>query len=178
VSALERCVAQVRPGVALRSLAVSDDEVVLAGGGEVFRLPLDAQAATRQAVLVAALPQLRVRLPVAVPVPRFVGVMPDGTTPFTAERLLPGEPATRLDPIAVGQLAGVLAALAAVPEREARQWGVPGEGTLLHGALDGSALLVDATRGVLSGVVGWRLRLGDPADDRASLPEAVRGSLG
>ena len=162
----------------LRSLAVSDDEVVLTGGGEVFRLPLDPQAAARQAVHVAALPQLRTRLPVTVPVPRFVGVMPDGATPFTAERLLPGEHATRLDPIAVGQLAGVLAALAAVPEREAQQWGVPGEGSLLHGALDASALLVDPARGLLTGIVGWRLRLGDPAEDLARLPEAVRRALG
>ena len=178
MSALERAVAQVRPGVALRALAVHDDEVLLAGGGEVFRLPLAPSAAARHAVLVKALPELRSRVPVAVPVPRYAGVLPDGETPFTAEPLLPGEPATQLSAIAAGQLAGVLAALSGVPEREARQWGVPGEGSLLHGALDASALLLDPARGLLSGVVGWRPRLGDPADDLASLPEAVRTALG
>ena len=168
----------MRPGLALRTLAVHDDEVVLAGGGEVFRLPLDDAAATRQSALVAAMPQLRSRLPVTVPVPRYVGLMPDGATPFTAEPALLGERPATLDPIAAGQLAGVLAALAAVPEREARQWGVPGSGSLLHGALDDTALLLDPGRGLLSGVVGWRLRLGDPAEDLALLPEAVRAALG
>ncbi|MCW2681744.1 MAG: hypothetical protein JWM62_3145, partial [Frankiales bacterium] len=41
-----------------------------------------------------------------------------------------------------------------------------------------TALLVDSSRGVLSGAVSWRLRLGDPAEDLASLPEAVRAALG
>lgn len=168
----------MRPGVALRALAVHDDEVVLAGGGEVFRLPLTADTAERHAVLVTALPELRKRLPVTVAVPRYVGVLPDGQTPFLAEPLLPGEPTSGLGSIALGQLQGVLAALAAVPEREAQQWGVPGQGSLLHGALDATALLVDPARGVLTAVVGWRPRLGDPADDLASLPEAVRAALG
>ncbi len=154
-----------------------DDEVVLAGGTEVFRLPLSPEAAQRHAALVTALPELRTRLPLAVAVPRYVGLMPDRTTPFLSEPLLPGEPAERLGSIAAGQLAGVLAALAAVPEREAQQWGVPGQGVLLHGALDASALLVDPVRSVLTGVVGWRPRLGDPADDLAALPEAVRALL-
>ena len=162
----------------LRSLAVHDDEVVLASRTEVFRLPLDPSAAERHAVLVRTLPELRPRLPVAVAVPRYVGLMPDGATPFVAEPLLGGEQAAALGSIAVGQVAGVLAALAAVPEREARQWGVPGDGSLLHGALDRTALLVDPQRGVLSGVVGWRPRLGDPRDDLASLPEALRTALG
>ena len=162
----------------LRALAVHDDEAVLAGGDEVFRLPLTPQAAERHAVLLRALPELRTRLPVTVPVPRYVGLMPDGATPFLAERALPGEPVTTVGPIAAGQLAGVLAALAAVPPREAQQWGVQGEGSLLHGALDRTALLGDPARGVLTGVVGWRPRLGDPEDDVASLPEAVRAALG
>jgi aminoglycoside phosphotransferase (APT) family kinase protein len=163
--------------VPLRSLAVYDDEVVLAGGAEVFRLPLLPSAAARHAVLVRALPELRTRLPVTVPVPRYAGLMLDGATPFLAEPLLPGEPATALGTIAAGQLAGVLAALASVPEREAQQWGVAGRGTLLHGALDGSALLADPGRGVLSAVVGWRPRLGDPSDDLASLG-ALADALG
>jgi len=178
VSALERAVATVRPGVELRALAVHDDEVVLAGGGEVFRLPLTPEAVARHAVLVRALRELRTRLPVSVAVPRYVGVLPDGETPFLAEPLLPGQHARELGSIAAGQLAGVLAALAAVPEREAQQWGVPGQGSLLHGALDASAVLVDPARGVLSGVVGWRPRLGDAADDLAALPQAVRAALG
>lgn len=179
MSALERAVHSVRPGVDLRSRAVHDDEVVLAGGGEVFRLPLTPGAAARAAVLVRALPELRTRLPVAVAVPRYIGVLPDGTTPFTAEPELPGTPATALTRIAAGQLAGVLAGLAAVPAREARHWGVRGDtGTLLHGALDGTALLLDPGRGLLTGVVGWRLRIGDPAEDVASLPKAVRAALG
>lgn len=178
MSALERAVAQVRPGLPLTTLAVHDDEAVLTGGDEVFRLPLAPQAVERHAVLVRALPLLRTRLPVAVAVPRYAGVLPDGATPFTVEPRLTGVPADRLGTIATGQLAGVLAALAAVPPREAQQWGVTGDGTLLHGALDGTALLLDPERGVLTGVVGWRPRLGDPADDRASLPQAVRSALG
>lgn len=162
----------------LRALRVSDDEVVLAGGGEVFRLPLQPSAADRHATLVRALPELRTRLPVAVAVPRYVGVLPDGQTPFTAERELPGVATTQVEPIAAGQLAGVLAALAAVPEREAQQWGVPGSGSLLHGALDAHAVLSDPGRGLLTGIVGWRLRLGEPDDDRRTLPEAVRAALG
>ena len=166
----EDVVAAVRPGVALRRLASPDDEVVLAGGGEVFRLPLTAEAAARHAVLVRALPVLRLKLPVAVAPPRYVGVLQDAATPFVAEKRLPGEPLRgQLGPIAAGQLAGVLAALAAVPPREAQQWGVEGEGSLLHGALFPDAVLVDPRRGLLTGVVGWRPRLGDPADDRAAL---------
>jgi aminoglycoside phosphotransferase (APT) family kinase protein len=152
--------------------------VVLAGDDEVFRLPLHPDAVARQAILVRALPELRARLPIAIPVPRYVGVLTDGATPFTAERRLPGEHAETLSAIAAGQLAGMLAALADVPPREAQQWGVPGEGSLLHGRLDRTALLVDPQRGVLTGLVGWRLRLGDPADDLATLPEAVRRALG
>lgn len=40
---------------------------------------------------------------------------------------------------------------------------------MLHGALTPAAVLVDPARGVLAGIVDWRLRLGDPADDRAAL---------
>ena len=151
----------MRPGFALTALAVHDDEAVLAGGDEVFRLPLAPSAAERHAVLVRALPELRTRLPVAVAVPRYVGAMADGSTPFTAERRLPGSPATELGSIAAGQLEGVLAALAAVPVREARQWGVPGDGDVLrHGGLVRPALLADPQRGVLTGITGWRLHLG------------------
>ena len=166
----------MRPDVVLEQLAVHDDEVVLASADEVFRIPLAPEAAARHAVLVRALPELRTRLPVAVAPPRYVGVLPDGTTPFTAERRLPGGRVTTLGSIAAGQLAGVLAALAAVPAREAQQWGVAGEGeVLLHGALTPTALLGDSARGVLTGITGWRLRLGG-ADDavrpelRALLP--------
>lgn len=155
-----------------------DDEVVLAGNGEVFRLPLDETAARRHAALVRALPELRPRLPVPVPVPRYVGVLPDGTTPFTAEPELPGQPAGAVNAIAAGQLAGVLAALAGVPEREARGWGIAGTGVLLHGALDRTALLHDPRRGLLTGIVGWRPRLGEQAEDLAALPQAVREALG
>ena len=168
----------MRPGIVLRALAVHDDEAVLAGGGEVFRLPLSPEAAERHGVLLRVLPALRNRLPVAVAVPRYVGLMPDGATPFLAEPELPGEPVTGLGPIAAGQLAGVLAALADVPPREAQQWGVTGEGSLLHGALDRTALLHDPARGLLTGIVGWRPRLGDAAADLATLPQAVRAALG
>jgi len=44
MSALERAVLAVRPGVALRALAVHDDEVVLTGGDELFRLLLQPTA--------------------------------------------------------------------------------------------------------------------------------------
>ena len=173
--------AAARPGVAFRLRPDEHaDELVLLGGGEVLRLPLTPEAATRQAVLVRALPALRPLVPVAVPAPRYVGVLDDGLTPFTAEARLPGihplltsrQPA--LDGIALGQLAGLLAALAEIAPREAEQWGVTGAGRLRHGALDERALLVDPQRGVLVGVVGWRPLLGDPADDLASLPSALR----
>ena len=157
MSRLERLVADVRPGVELRALAVHDDEAVLAGADEVFRLPLQPSGATRLAVGVAALAVLRTRLPVAVAVPRWVGVMPDGATPFSAEPLLAGAPAAPvLGGIAAGQLAGVRAALAATPAREARQWGVDGDGELLVAS---ASLLADPTTGVLTGLVGLRLRL-------------------
>lgn len=146
----------VRPGLELEALAVHDDEVVLAGGDEVFRLPLTVQVAARHAVLVRALPELRTRVPVAVAPPRYVGVMADGTTPFTAERRLPGSPVTTLSSIAQGQLAGVAVAVEAVPAREARSWGVPGDGEVLHHAV---SLLGDPDRGVLTGLTGWRLEL-------------------
>lgn len=166
----EDAVRAVRPDVRVRCVRNDGDEVVLAGGDEVFRVPLTPAAVERHAVLVRALPVLRLKLPVAVAPPRYVGVLDDGTTPFLAERRLAGVPATgALGPIASGQLAGVLAALAAVPPREAQQWGVTGDGALLHGALAPTAVLVDAGRGVLTGIVGWRPRLGDPADDRAAL---------
>ena len=51
-------------------------------------------------------------------------------------------------------------------------------GVLLHGVLARSALLLDPRRGVLTGVVGWRLRLGDRADDLAGLDPALRAALG
>ena len=148
----EALVAVARPGVRLRRITgvpAYDGEVVLVGGGEVFRLPLTGAAAARAAVLVRALPALRVRLPVAVPLPRFVGVLADGSTPFTAERRLPGTPVEQPTGIAAGQLEGVLAALAEVTAHEAAQWGaatVPRPQVLLH----------DRGRGVLTGLVAWR----------------------
>ncbi len=167
MSRLERLVAEVRPGVALRALAVHDDEAVLAGGDEVFRLPLAPSGSQRLALLVTALPVLRTRVPLSVAIPRWIGVMPDGRTPFSAEPLLPGAPAGDLTAgtplsgaIAVGQRDGVLAALADVPVREARSWGVPGDGA---GLLAGATLLADPARGVLTGLVGWRLELSDDA---------------
>ena len=158
MSRLERLVQAVRPGVELTSLAVHEDEVVLAGGGEVFRLPLAPSGSARLAVLVAALPVLRGRVPVAVAVPRWIGVMPDGATPFTAEPLLPGTPAGPLvdGSIAAGQRDGVLAAVGAVAVREARAWGVPGDGELV---IADTTLLEDRARGVLTAAVGWRLRV-------------------
>jgi hypothetical protein len=165
---LVRAVATARPGVALsRRPSSRPDEAVLVGGGEVFRLPLAPSAVARAAVLVTALPRLRPLLPVAVPLPRWVGVLPDGTTPFTAERRLPGVRARTLDGIACGQVDGVVAGLLAVPPREAEQWGVPvlasGAGdapVLLHGALGLAALLADPRTGLLTGVVDWDLHLG------------------
>lgn len=164
MSGLEQVVRAVRPGVErLEVLAEGDDEVVLAGGAEVFRLPLSPEAVERHSVLVKALPVLRTRVPVAVAPPRYVGVLADGSTPFTAERRLPGGPVPALSGIAAAQLAGVVAALRAVPAKEARQWGVPGNGeVLVHGALATAALLGDGPR--LTGIVGWRLRLATEDD--------------
>ena len=156
----------MRPALTeLEVLAEHDDELVLAGGGEVFRLPLAPSGSERLAVLVRALPELAKRVPVAVAPPRWIGVLPDGETPFTAERRLPGtRPPARLGSIAASQLDGVLAAVADVPPREARQWGVPGTGDLLvPGQL---TLLADGPR--LTGVTGWRLWLGSAEDTRTS----------
>jgi hypothetical protein len=137
-------------------LAEHDDELVLTGGSEVFRLPLAPSGSDRLALLVRALPVLRSRVPVAVAPPRWVGVLPDGETPFTAESRLPGRPpGGPLGSIAEAQLAGVVAALADVPAREAQQWGVPGVGPTL--VSPGLGLLADGPR--LTGTTGWRLRL-------------------
>ncbi|MGZ6793967.1 MAG: hypothetical protein ACXVFV_13515, partial [Mycobacteriales bacterium] len=139
-------VAAVRPGVRLRQVA-ADDELVVVGGGEVFRLPLDEEAAARQRVLVASLPALAAVLPVAVPRPRWVGVLADGQTPFTGERRLPGVPVDVLEGIAAAQWEGVLAALEAVPPGQVREWG---------GLLRPTVRLADPARGVLTGLVAWR----------------------
>ena len=146
----------------LEVLAEHDDELVLVGGAEVFRLPLAPSGAERLAVLVRALPVLRTRVPVAVAPPHWIGVLPDGETPFTAEPRLPGRPpAGPLGSIAASQLAGVVVALADAVAREARQWGVPGDGDVLRAP--GLTLLADGPR--LTGLTGWRLVLGrvDPA---------------
>ena len=175
---MRESVAAVRPGVALREVPGPSDEVVLHGGGEVFRLPRTPAARDRLLGLVRVLPRLRPLLPVAVPAPRLVGVLPDGETPFTAEPRLPGVPPVgRLGSLAAGQLAGVVAALDAVPPREAASWGVAGTGVLLHGALSREALLVDPARGLLSGIVGWAPRLGERADDLAGLDADLRQAL-
>ena len=130
---------------------------MLHGGGEVLRLPRTPVAAARLLLLVRALPRLRPLVPLAVPAPRLVGVLPDGETPFTAEPRLPGVPVAAPDgPVAEGQHAGLVAALAAVPVREAQQWGVPGAGERLVGT---PVLLADPRRGVLTAAVGWDLRL-------------------
>jgi hypothetical protein len=158
LSDLVRAVRTARPALTdLERLAEHDDELVLAAGDEVFRLPLAPSGVERLAVLVRALPELRSRVPVAVAAPRWVGVLPDGETPFTAERRLPGTPPTApLGSIAAAQLAGVTAALADVRAREARQWGVVGDGDLLQAP--GLTLLADGPR--LTGTTGWRLLLG------------------
>ena len=84
-------------------------------------------------------------------------VLPDGETPFTSERRLPGtRPPDRLGSIAAAQVDGVLAAIADVPPREARQWGVPGDGLVLQAP--GLTLLAEGPR--LTGLTGWRLVLG------------------
>lgn len=123
------------------------DEAVLRGGGEVFRLPLTPEAVARQRALVKGLPALFAKLPVAVPRPRYVGVLADGETPFTAEGRLPGVPVGAVDGIAAAQWDGVLAALEAVTPGEVREWG---------GLYRPSVLLGDPARGVLTGLVEWR----------------------
>lgn len=171
-------VAAVRPGARLREVPGPPDEIVVHGGNEVFRLPRTPAARDRLLLAVRVLPRLQPLLPVAVPAPRLVGVLADGETPFTGEPRLPGVPATgNLSPIATGQLAGLVAALDALSPREAVSWGVPGEGVLLHGALTRAALLVDPSRGVLTGVVGWAPHLGDRAGELAGLDPALRAAL-
>jgi aminoglycoside phosphotransferase (APT) family kinase protein len=162
----EALVRAVRPGLVLhRRPSALDDELVLAGGGEVFRLPLATSAVQRAAVLVQALPKLRPLLPVALPSPRYVGVLADGATPFTAEARLPGVRPRALASIALAQLEGVVEALLAVSVREAQQWGVSGDGpALVHGALGLDALLADPRTGLLTGVVDWQLQLAAHVD--------------
>ena len=139
-------VATFRPGVALREFGRTADEMVIIGGGEVFRLPLTAAAVARQQVLVRSLPKLYDKLPVAVPRPKYVGVLTDGTTPFTAERRLPGLPVSEPTGIAAAQWEGVVVALDAVPPGEVREWG---------GLCRPTVLLGDPDRGVLTGLVAW-----------------------
>lgn len=179
MSAELRAARAARPDSELHVLADLPDELVLSAGSELLRLPRTPGAVARHAVLARALPVLRNRLPVAVAAPRYVGVLADGSTPLTAEPRLPGEPlgGRRLGAIAVGQLAGTLAALREVPEREAQSWGVDGAGTLLHGDLHPGALLVEPRTGLLTGIAGWRLRLGEPEDDLALLPADVAAAL-
>lgn len=167
---LVEAVRAVRPGLVLREATGPEDELVLHGGEEVFRVPRSPAALDRLLLVVRVLPRLRPLLPVAVPAPRLAGVLADGATPFAAERRLPGTAPGRLSAIAAGQLAGLLAALAAVPPREAASWGVPGDGdVLLHGALSPAALLADPARGLLTGVVGWAPRLGSAGEDASGL---------
>ncbi len=86
-------------------------------------------------------------LPVAVPRPRYVGVLADGETPFTGELRLPGVPAAELTGIAAGQWEGVQAALDEVGPGQVREWG---------GLFRPTLLLLDPRRGVLTGLVEWR----------------------
>ncbi len=150
---------RARPGVAFRVASGPVDELVLHGGGEVLRLPRSSEAAARIAVCARVLGRLAPLVPLAVPRPRLVGVTDDGE-PFSAEARLSGVAVEKgLDAIAAGQRDGVLAALAAVGERQAREWGVPGDGEALVSPL---TLLLDPRRGVLTGAVGWDLRLASP----------------
>lgn len=129
---------------------------MLHGGGEVLRLPRTPAAAGRILVCAHALGRLGPLVPVAVPRPRLVGVTDDGE-PFSAEARLPGVPVDGvLDAIASGQRAGLLAGLAGVGARQAREWGVLGDGDRLVGTM---TLLEDVRRGVLTGAVCWELRL-------------------
>lgn len=132
------------------------DELVLHGGGEVLRLPRTPEAASRILLCARVLGRLAPLVPIALPRPRLVGVTDDGE-PFSAEARLPGVPTHgALDAIASGQRDGLLAGLAAVGARQASEWGVPGHGDLLVSPM---TLLRDVRRGVLSGAVGWDLRL-------------------
>ncbi len=144
---MRELVRAVRPLVTLTEIAGPDDEVVFRGGGEVFRLPLTGEAVARQRALVKGLPVLFAKVPVAVPKPRWVGVLRDGQTPFTAETRLPGVALTELRGIAATQWEGVLAALDAVSPGEVREWG---------GLHRPTVLLADPARGVLTGLVEWR----------------------
>lgn len=148
MTAYDEVVRTFRRGLSLRPGPVLEDEVVLHGGGEVFRLPLTPGALDRQAVLLRALPVLAVSLPVAVPRPRRIGVLPDGITPFTAEPRLPGVAVAEARGLAALQWDGVAAALDAVPPGQVREWGgLPQPAVLLH----------DPVRGVLTGLVAWQL---------------------
>lgn len=161
-----RAVRAVRPTADLRPVEGPEDELVLHGGGEVFRLPRSPEAAERIVLCTRVLPRLRPLVPVPVPAPRLVGVLDDGL-PFSAEPRLPGVRPDHLDGIALGQLDGLLAALADVPVREAREWGLSGDGVLRHGRLSVATVLVDARRGVLTGVVGWAPELGEEPEASA-----------
>lgn len=143
---MRELVAAARPGVVLREVE-GVDEVVFHGGGEVFRLPLTEAAVARQRSLVKALPVLFALLPVSVPSTRFIGVLADGATPFTAEKRLPGVPSEQPRGIALAQWEGVVAALEAVSPGQVREWG---------GLFRPTLLLADPVRGVLTGLVEWR----------------------
>lgn len=144
---MRELVLAVRPGLALTEVAGPEDELVFRGGGEIFRLPLGQDAVARQRALVKGLPTLAAKVPVAVPRPRWVGVLQDSATPFTAERRLPGVVTAEPVGIAAAQWEGVLAAFDAVTPGEVREWG---------GMHRPTVLLADPSRGVLTGLVEWR----------------------
>ncbi|HVE62254.1 MAG TPA: phosphotransferase [Mycobacteriales bacterium] len=125
---------QRRPDLDLSSAQLSSpgwDFDVLISDEWVFRFPRRAQVATKLSMEVVLLPALRPRLAVAVPRIEVQGVLSDGRTRWAGYRRIAGEPVTAelfgstRGGLARSQIAGVLAALADVSVREARDIGVP-----------------------------------------------------
>ena len=101
-------------------------------GEWVFRFPKSDDTAAQFAIEAGLLPRIAPRLPLPVPLFRFIGV-PSAEFPrtFCGYRKLPGEPAIRLPPGEVpfeafaGPIARFLSALHAVPIEHAISAGVP-----------------------------------------------------
>ncbi len=109
-----------------------DNRALLVADRFVFRFPKHAEAAERLQREIALLPKLAPRLEVSIPRIEFVGQQANTGFAFTGHRLIPGIPLLYdlTGPArkrAIGDIAGLLTALRAIPVTEARSWGVADE---------------------------------------------------
>jgi aminoglycoside phosphotransferase (APT) family kinase protein len=177
--------AELRPARAAALGVGWDNSAFLVNDEWVFRFPRRAIAVPLVETEARVLPSLAPRLPLPIPVPRFVGA-PSGEYPwpFVGHRMIAGRTAdgTRCDrAVAAEPLARFLRALHDVPVEEARSWGA-GPDTLAR--LDPSTRL-PRLRERLADLVAARVIADagpwEPILDGATLPEGppalVHGDL-